>query len=872
MWIRKLLSLLLCAAMVITMLPATVLAEGEETVSEGLCKHHTEHTGDCGYRAAQAGIPCDKDCTDTDGDGVTDHVSDCAYTPAVEGQPCAYQCKICSGQQEPVCACTVKCSEDTCNGECPICASDLTGCVGEARQSKSTDTCTCTVRCAGDERNAECLVCAANISACTAEAQPESEEPVPEGLCRHHTVHTGDCGYRAAQAEIPCDKACTDTDGDGVTDHVSDCAYTPAVEGQPCAYVCNICPVQALIDALPGADSITLDNAEAVGAKLDEIDETAMLMTDDELDALDFTKYDAVRARLNELSGQTGPEPSAVLTTVSVDYLDCDSNGQNWQTKTCTSATVVESGTTTWSTGWYVVNSNATISTRITVSGEVHLILADGNKLTASEGITVSSGNSLAIYGQTNGTGTLTATGIAAAGIGGGYESGGNGGTVTINGGTITATSSFCAAGIGGGLSSTDGNYGGTVTINGGTVTATGGQYAAGIGGGAGGIDAGWYTGGRGATVTINGGTVIANSKKVNGFQAPGIGGGMGNTTGGEGGSLTVNGGYVVASGIGGAASKNGNSPGASGTFSVYGNSVVVSDYIKDSANTSGWSGIVFIGDSGAVYGSAVTPEEDFTIDSNMSLLIPTGSALNISGINAVNNGSVYVDGTLNGTFSGSGSLYYPLTVTGGTASPVTVNNSKTYGKAGETITLTGTDVPVGQAVFDWKVSGAAVTVVNNVFTMPASELTVSASGYVNAPTYTVTIPATVELGKSATISASGVNMVSGSQLVVTLSGTSDTGNAFMLTNEEHVKLSYTITRASQGTGGIGISGGSVSASGGNTAVTVGSPVLTVAGGTANASGSTELQFNTPTTAAKYSGKYEGTVTFTVAVQNGDGA
>ena len=40
-----------------------------------------------------------------------------------------------------------------------------------------------------------------------------------------------------AVEEVPCDKECTDTDGDGLIDHVEECAYTPTVEGQPCAHV-----------------------------------------------------------------------------------------------------------------------------------------------------------------------------------------------------------------------------------------------------------------------------------------------------------------------------------------------------------------------------------------------------------------------------------------------------------------------------------------------------------------------------------------------------------------------------------------------------------------------------------------------------------
>ena len=100
------------------------------------------------------------------------------------------------------------------------------------------------------------------------------------------------------------------------------------------------------------------------------------------------------------------------------------------------------------------------------------------------------------------------------AGIGGGDF--GSGGTITINGGTVTATtgeglpdswienSTAKASGIG----ASQGQPGGKITITDGTVTATGGYGSAGIGGGT-------------ADVTISGGKVTAYGGPV----AAGIGG-----------------------------------------------------------------------------------------------------------------------------------------------------------------------------------------------------------------------------------------------------------------------------------------------------------------------------------------------------------
>ena len=139
--------------------------------------------------------------------------------------------------------------------------------------------------------------------------------------------------------------------------------------------------------------------------------------------------------------------------------------------------TEITNSTTTLS-GWCVVNSTVTTGT-LTCSGEVHLILADGAKLTATggtsdAGIQISgTGNSLTIYGQAAQSGQLIATGGDAGGAGIGGKRTEYGSNITINGGIITATSAGLAAGIGGGY---NGN-GSNITINGGTVTATGGTF-----------------------------------------------------------------------------------------------------------------------------------------------------------------------------------------------------------------------------------------------------------------------------------------------------------------------------------------------------------------------------------------------------------
>ena len=229
----------------------------------------------------------------------------------------------------------------------------------------------------------------------------------------------------------------------------------------------------------------------------------------------------------------------APMANVSTPYIDASGAPQ---THDCLE---LNANVAIWDQAWYVVAGNLNFGTGgITVNGNVNLVLANGASMTVvggpgKAGINVPYGSSLTIYGQSGGTGTLTASGnsgdgysAGGAGIGGnnvddynGYQ---NCGTIVINGGTIVASGgNYVAAGIGGGNS----GDGGTITINGGTVTANGGSwYGAGIGGG---------SNGSSGTVTINGGTVTA----IGGEAGAGIGGGQY----GNGGTIRINGGNVTA-------------------------------------------------------------------------------------------------------------------------------------------------------------------------------------------------------------------------------------------------------------------------------------------------------------------------------------
>ncbi|MBE6133190.1 MAG: hypothetical protein E7178_00790 [Erysipelotrichaceae bacterium] len=256
------------------------------------------------------------------------------------------------------------------------------------------------------------------------------------------------------------------------------------------------------------------------------------------------------------------------LAADTVPYMAWDESSKSVKSVEggCSEYTIVTDSTTSWTDGWYVVNSNVNISDLIEVSGTANLILCDNFELTATKGIGLTEGASIKIYAQSDGedAGKLTVTGSGRAGIGPKYNVAS--GDITIHGGIITATGKSNGAGIGSGSHSSVGAitiHGGvitatggadnaagigsgfdydheatvdTITINGGVITATGGERAAGIGGG---------SSGNGGTITINGGTITATGGADGNTGGAGIGGG--NLC--KSGTITINGGVITATG-----------------------------------------------------------------------------------------------------------------------------------------------------------------------------------------------------------------------------------------------------------------------------------------------------------------------------------
>ena len=152
----------------------------------------------------------------------------------------------------------------------------------------------------------------------------------------------------------------------------------------------------------------------------------------------------------------------------NVTYID-----ENGNQKTVMDAIVLNGGgATTLTGGLYVVTHDITYTGTVTLKNNVKIILMDGCTMNigtsesrlSGKGFNYDTNQTLTIYGQTNGTGTLSV-----------YTSGESNyaiyaGAITINGGTVTADTNG---------NNGDAIYAEAVTINGGHVTAhTAGSYA----------------------------------------------------------------------------------------------------------------------------------------------------------------------------------------------------------------------------------------------------------------------------------------------------------------------------------------------------------------------------------------------------------
>ena len=212
--------------------------------------------------------------------------------------------------------------------------------------------------------------------------------------------------------------------------------------------------VQALIDALPAADTITAENRGGVETQLTAIDEAKAALTEEELAALDFTKYEAAIAALNALDGMGGAADPA-----PADDTDTLQNMLN------------DGGTVTLDRD-YTITKTLTVGNSITLDLKGHVIrkTGSGRVLEVYGGLTLKDSYPEAIHPDDP---SLPAGGVI---TGGNAEEGGGvyvgGGLFTMNGGTIFG----CQADRGGGVYVKEGSF----TMNDGAIKGCSAQVAGG--------------------------------------------------------------------------------------------------------------------------------------------------------------------------------------------------------------------------------------------------------------------------------------------------------------------------------------------------------------------------------------------------------
>ena len=116
-------------------------------------------------------------------------------------------------------------------------------------------------------------------------------------------------------------------------------------------------------------------------------------------------------------------------------------------------------------------------------------------------------------------------------------------------------------------------------------------------------------------------------------------------------------------------------------------------------------------------------------------------------------------------------------------------------------------------------------------------------------PTYTVTIPASVELGGTATLSTSNVNLATGKKILVKLTGAANTvtGTNFTVKTADAATATYQVKK-------------------GDTALALNDTAFEFAYDGTTKTGSGSLSFTEPTD-AKFAGTYTDQLTFTISVE-----
>lgn len=467
--------------------------------------------------------------------------------------------------------------------------------------------------------------------------------------------------------------------------------------------------------------------------------------------------------------------PAVAPAAAAVSYLD-----ENGKTQTCTQYTALTADQPALSDGWFVVSGQVTFSAPITVTGDVKLILSDGAQLEAPQGIELAPTAALTLYAQSTGTrqGVLNvAAAPSAPAIGG--ENSTVAGTLTVNGGTLIATSDTGTA-----------LAGENITIRGGTVNA----------------DSNTGTALAGQNISILGGTVKATGSTAISGQ-----------------NVTVQGGTVTAHSTADAD--------ICGTFSTGkgGNALLYVDSIEDSSSYAQWSGLFISNTTATAYGK-VTLTQDLT--DLPALFVNPNAALTVNGtlssMGAVtNSGTLTVNGTLNApadfannagatlTAAKGGSLNLDGTVTN--TGTLTNNGTMVLSKT-TTLTNSGALQNGGTLTVDGALTNAAKASLENTGVLTVNGTLTNTANLQNDGT--LTVDGTLENAAKATLKNTGT---------LTVSGALD--NSGTLTNGKTLTVTGTLTNNAkatlQNTATLTVTDGTVKNAGTLTVAKDGSALLT---------------------------------------------
>ena len=496
---------LLAAAMIFTMpgVPASAVEAGVSAVHTGLCKHHPEHTEDCGYTEGTEGAACEhehtEDCYTLVKKCIHEHDESCY--PVLEGSVSENTATSSEVEEAQPTECTHKCSKESgcitkklscphergehddscgyipvtegtpCGYTCELCNSQDNGLVPGVSGNAPAE-CICETRCEQGAVNPDCPVCSAedaDLSACKG----------------------------TAEAACICEKLCG---ADAVNPECTVCSAKGADLSACLGKEEAVLAVQALIDALP--ETVTEDNATEIEEQLKTIDAEIKALTDEQAAKLDMTRYNAVCAALAAFALPQADHTHCVCGgNGDVNGHEHDTAGTEWTTTDSLPDSVGNYYLTkSVSENWTVptdgeVNlclNGQTINGKITVGSDATLTLTDCSDSGRVQGEVLVNGGKLELY-----SGTITG-GVQVGKKGADYQTGSS---FTMYGGAITGNEDYGGVFLVGTTNHIDPP---SFTMHGGTISD---NTAGASDGGGGGV----YVGEK-CSFTMDGGTITGNT------------------------------------------------------------------------------------------------------------------------------------------------------------------------------------------------------------------------------------------------------------------------------------------------------------------------------------------------------------------------